>query len=120
MALARNQRRVLELLAGSARELAGIELAEALGGMARSSVYAALAALQRDGLVRARWDLPRAGASAGAGAASHPRRLVRISAEGRRALAWASAAEPSPRRRPAHGPLADGLAARGPAEGGAS
>ncbi len=90
MGLARNQRRVLELLAASEQELAGIEVAEALGGMARSSAYAALAALQRDGLVRARWDLE---------GASHPRRLVRISAEGRRALVRAAAAEPSPRRR---------------------
>ena len=105
MALARNQRRVLELLAGSARELAGIELAEALGGMARSSVYAALAALQRDGLVRARWDLE----------GSHPRRLVRISAEGRRALAGATVGERAPRQRRARGPSAGRTA-----EGGAS
>jgi len=100
MALARNQGRVLTLLATSGGELAGIEVAEALGGMARSSVYAALAALQRDGLVLARWDLD----------GSHPRRLVRISAEGQRALARVGASEPQ---------RAGGRAGR-TAEGGAS
>ena len=98
MPLPRNQRRVLEFLATREREVAGIEVAAALGGLARSSAYAALAALQRDGLVRARWDLD----------GPHPRRLVRISAEGRRALARERATARRPRSH------------RGLAEGGAS
>ena len=90
MTLARNQHRVLDFLATREREVAGIEIAAALGGLARSSAYAALAALQRDGLVRARWDLD----------GPHPRRLVRISAEGRRAIAGerATARRPRPHR----------------------
>jgi hypothetical protein len=44
VALASNQRRVLRRLAGSEQELAGIEVAETLGAMACSRVYAALAA----------------------------------------------------------------------------
>ena len=62
MALAKNQLRVLCLLAESLargqEEMAGIEVADAIGGLGRSSAYAALAALQRDGMVKARWALP--------------------------------------------------------------
>ncbi len=77
MGLAKNQYLVLDFLAGQPAELAGIEVADQIGRMGRSSVYAALAALQRDGLVEARWDH----------SASHPRRMVTISAAGRTALA---------------------------------
>jgi DNA-binding PadR family transcriptional regulator len=55
--LSRNQLDILALLAQTDRELAAIEVADAIGGFRRSSVYAALAALQRDGLVAARWDV---------------------------------------------------------------
>lgn len=73
--LSRNQLLVLTVLeAGDER--AGIEVAGDLPSLARSSVYAALAALQRDRLLDARWDHSD----------SHPRRMVRINAEGRRAL----------------------------------
>jgi DNA-binding PadR family transcriptional regulator len=77
MRLARNQFQVLSLLADAEEELAGITLADAVGGIGRSSVYAALAALQRDGLVSARWDV----------SGSHPRRMFKITAEGLRAHA---------------------------------
>jgi DNA-binding PadR family transcriptional regulator len=74
--LARNQHRVLQYLAGQTGEIAGIEIADGLDELGRSSVYAALAALQRDGLVGARWDH----------SASHPRRLVKLNGAGERAL----------------------------------
>jgi DNA-binding PadR family transcriptional regulator len=74
--LARNQVSVLDLLLEADREMAGIEVADAIGGLGRSSAYAALAALQRDGLVDARWDLE----------GPHPRRLFRINSTGRDAL----------------------------------
>jgi DNA-binding PadR family transcriptional regulator len=99
--VAANQARVLAALAGRSESVAGIELARELageraargGGLGRSSVYAALAALQRDGLVAARWDH----------SASHPRRLVRITARGRRVLAE----QPAPASaRPARARLA--------------
>ena len=76
MTLARNQLRVLALLASATTEQAGIDVAGALEDLGRSSVYAALAALQRDGLVEARWDHT----------GSHPRRLVRINSDGRQTL----------------------------------
>jgi DNA-binding PadR family transcriptional regulator len=74
--LAANQLLVLAVLQEAGRELAGIEVADAAPDIARSSVYAALAALQRDALVDARWDVD----------ASHPRRMLRINGEGRRVL----------------------------------
>lgn len=98
MKLARNQRRILEFLATRSDEVAGIEVADALGSLARSSAYAALAALQRDGFVAARWDHT----------ASHPRRLVRITAEGHRALARADAASRSEHRSPSSQQLSEG------------
>jgi DNA-binding PadR family transcriptional regulator len=55
--LSRNQLDILALLAQAGHELAAIEFADAIGGLRRSSVYVALAALQRDGLVAARWDV---------------------------------------------------------------
>jgi DNA-binding PadR family transcriptional regulator len=55
--LSRNQLDALTLLAQADHELAAIEVADVIGGLGRSSVYAALAALQRDGLVTARWDV---------------------------------------------------------------
>ena len=76
MSLARNQFRVLTYLAARQREIAGVEVADGLESVGRSSVYAALAALQRDGLVTARWDL----------SGSHPRRMMQISGSGRQAL----------------------------------
>ena len=76
MALARNQLRVLALLASATREQAGIDVANALEDIGRSSVHAALAALQRDGLVEALWDH----------SGSHPRRLVQINGNGRQTL----------------------------------
>ena len=77
MRLARNQLDVLGLLAEAPGEMAGIEVADAIGGLGRSSVYAALAALQRDGLVTAQWNTegPR------------PRRMFRITALGQQVLA---------------------------------
>ena len=77
MALSRNQRLILELLATRRGEISGIDLANFIGGLARSSVYAALSALQRDGLVDARWDHEE----------PHPRRMVRINDAGLAALA---------------------------------
>jgi len=76
MALARNQIRVLGFLTEAKVELPGIEVADEIGGLARSSAYAALAALQRDGLVSARWDT----------SGSHPQRMFKITAEGARAF----------------------------------
>ena len=76
MALARNQYIVLNYLADLPAEVAGIEIADGIEGSGRSSVYAALAALQRDGLLDARWDH----------GGSHPRRLVQINGAGRTAL----------------------------------
>jgi len=76
MALARNQQRVLSYLTTIESEAAGIDVADGIDELGRSSVYAALAALQRDGMIEARWDH----------SASHPRRMVRISGAGREAL----------------------------------
>ncbi len=76
MGLARNQYRVLDYLAGQHDPLAGIDVADGIEAMGRSSVYAALAALQRDAMVEAEWDHTD----------SHPRRMVRINPAGRAAL----------------------------------
>lgn len=76
MGLAKNQYLVLDFLAGRPGELAGIDVADQIGKMGRSSVYAALAALQRDGFVDARWDH----------SASHPRHMIQISPAGRAEL----------------------------------
>ena len=77
MRLAKNQLLVVSTLAQLDQEVAGIEIADALPGLARSSVYAALAALQRDGFLSARWNTE----------GSHPKRLVRINGAGLKALA---------------------------------
>jgi DNA-binding PadR family transcriptional regulator len=77
--LNRNPALVLAVLERSRGELAGIEVAQALPDLARSSVYAAIAALQRDGLIVSRWDHTQA----------HPRRMLMISPAGRVALAEA-------------------------------
>ena len=77
MALSRNQSTVLDALAENGGELSGLDLAAIIGSLGRSSVYAALSALQRDGLVDARWDFME----------SHPRRMVRINENGLAALA---------------------------------
>ena len=79
MALSRNQATVLESLSAHGGELSGLELADVIGSLARSSVYAALSALQRDGLVDARWDMSE----------SHPRRMVKINKNGLAAIAAA-------------------------------
>lgn len=76
MVLARNQFIVLNYLAGEAHAVPGIDVADGIAGTGRSSVYAALAALQRNGLIEAEWDH----------SASHPRRLVQINGSGREAL----------------------------------
>ena len=76
MGLARNQQRVLAFLTEERTELAGIEIADRLPDLGRSSVYAALSALQRDRLIDARWDH----------SASHPRRMIRVNGAGQRAL----------------------------------
>lgn len=76
MSLARNQHLVLNFLAGLPSEAAGIDVADGIADTGRSSVYAALAALQRDAFIDARWDH----------SASHPRRLVQINGAGRDAL----------------------------------
>jgi DNA-binding PadR family transcriptional regulator len=76
MPLARNQYRALRVLVRHNREMNGVEIADAIGGIGRSSIYAALAALQRDGFVTARWDVE----------GGHPRRLVTITDAGRAAL----------------------------------
>ena len=73
MARARNQYIVLNYLAGEAQPVPGIDVADGIAGTGRSSVYAALAALQRDGLIDAEWDH----------STSHPRRLVQINGSGR-------------------------------------
>ncbi len=80
MAVSRNQLTVLETLAENGGALSGLEIADIIGTLARSSVYAALSALQRDDLVDARWDF----------AESHPRRMVTINENGRAALAAAA------------------------------
>ncbi len=77
MALSRNQMTVLDALAENGGELSGLELADIIGSLARSSVYAALSALQRDGFIDARWDFSE----------SHPRRMVRINETGLAAIA---------------------------------
>ena len=79
MRLARNQVSALTILAEATEPLAGIEIAERIGGLGRSSIYAALAALQRDGLVGAQWDV----------SGQRPRRLFHITALGEQALAVA-------------------------------
>lgn len=76
MGLSRNQSTVLDALAERGGELSGLELADIIGTLGRSSVYAALSALQRDDLVDARWDFTE----------SHPRRMVRINKNGISAL----------------------------------
>ncbi len=76
MGLARNQYIVLNYLADLPAEVAGLDVADGIEGSGRSSVYAALAALQRDGFVDAHWDH----------GGSHPRRLVQINGAGRDAL----------------------------------
>lgn len=77
MPLARNQLRLLSLLAERGDEQAGITLADAVGGIGRSSVYAALAALQRDGYVTARWNVE----------GKRPMRMFSITDTGRAELA---------------------------------
>lgn len=91
MALARNQLTVLNLLAQSDAEESGIALANAVGGIGRSSVYAALAALQHHGYVSARWDV----------SGPRPQRMFKITAEGSRVLR-----EEAIRLRPVVGRLA--------------
>lgn len=76
MAPSRNQSTVLNALAENRGELSGLELTDIIGSLGRSSVYAALSALQRDGLVDARWDFSE----------SHPRRMVRVNENGLAAL----------------------------------
>lgn len=76
MSLARNQFIVLNYLAAEPDAVPGIDIAGGIDGVGRSSVYAALAALQRDGYIDARWNHD----------ASHPRRLVQINGAGRDAL----------------------------------
>lgn len=76
MAFSRNQATVLDALAENRGELNGLELADIIGSLGNSSVYAALSALQRDGLVDARWDFSE----------SHPRRMIKINENGIAAL----------------------------------
>ncbi len=76
MGLAKNQYRILDFLATQPDSVAGIDVADGIEQMGRSSVYAALAALQRNGMVEAEWDH----------SGSHPKRMVQISAAGRSAL----------------------------------
>ena len=76
MALSRNQVTVLETLAANGGELSGLEIADIVGTLGRSSVYAALTALQRDGFIDARWDFSE----------SHPRRMVKANKIGLSAL----------------------------------
>lgn len=103
MKLARNQRRALAFLAGQPGEMAGIDIADGIDELGRSSVYAALAALQRDALVDARWDHSQ----------SHPRRLLKINGAGRRLLA-----DEHLRLSPASQPATAGTAAYAPAASG--
>jgi DNA-binding PadR family transcriptional regulator len=86
--LARNQLDILATLAQSDHKLAGGDIADVIGGLGRSSVYAALAALQRDGMVEAEWDL----------GGVRPRRVFRITAIGEQALAAAQRESPALRR----------------------
>lgn len=78
---ARNQISVLDLLAETGREMAGVEVATIIGELSRSSTYAALAALYRDKLVTARWDFD----------GSRPRHMYCITPVGRDALTRARA-----------------------------
>ncbi len=91
MGISRNQFLTLRALAARPSEVSGIELADLIGVLARSSVYAALSALQRDGLIDARWDHSQ----------SHPRRMVRINNAGRAALTAETRVEQALRRRQA-------------------
>ena len=77
MTLKRNQQTVLAVLADVDREMSGLEIADVIGSLGRSSVYAALSALQRDGFASARWDMTE----------SHPRKMMRITRAGVAALA---------------------------------
>jgi DNA-binding PadR family transcriptional regulator len=76
--LSRNQLDILTLIVQADRDLAAIEVADAIGGLGRSSAYATLAALQRDGLVTARWELD----------GIRPRRKYALTAIGRQV--WAA------------------------------
>ena len=76
MGLAKNQNSVLEILEATDAEMTAADIADAIGGLARSSAYSAVGALQRMGLITARWDH-----------SSYPRRLLGINDEGRQSLA---------------------------------
>ncbi len=89
MALSRNQSTVLDALAEHGGELSGLDIADIIGTLGNSSVYAALSALQRDGHVDARWDFSE----------SHPRRMVRINESGLAAIAAARKQEEERRVR---------------------
>ncbi len=86
--LPRNQRSVLQRLFEADGETSGSELASNGEALGRSSIYAALSALQRDGLVDARWRR----------VAGRRRRLVRINEAGLRRLLQNGPLDDTPRR----------------------
>ena len=66
MAVCRNQLLVLRYLAGCSQPVAGIDVSTDLDCVATSSIYAAISALQTQGLIAAEWDHSQ----------SHPRRMI--------------------------------------------
>lgn len=72
MNVSKNQLYVLRLLTSLKGEKSASEIADAADELSRSSLYAAIAALQRDGLIEARWDVSGA----------RPRRRFRVTSAG--------------------------------------
>jgi len=66
VAVCRNQLLVLRYLAGCSQPVAGIDMSANLDWVATSSIYAAISALQAQGLIDAQWDHSQ----------SHPRRMI--------------------------------------------
>jgi DNA-binding PadR family transcriptional regulator len=75
--LARNQLEVLTGLMKAEHELAGVELVTTSTPWSQSSGYAALAALERDGLVVSHWDVT----------GKRPRKMFTITELGKQSIA---------------------------------
>ena len=76
MAVCRNQLLVLRYLAGCSQPVAGIDVSTNLDWVATSSIYAAISALQAQGLIVAEWDHSQ----------SHPRRMISLNKAGTSAI----------------------------------
>ena len=76
MAVSRNQLLVLRYLAGCSQPVAGIDVSTNLDWVATSSIYAAISALQAQGLIDAQWDHSQ----------SHPRRMISLNKAGTSAI----------------------------------